>query len=69
MESVAIDPQSVYEDVLVIKSGIAPGTKIVSEGVGKLRAGMKVRDMGATAPTSPAKPATPAPAASTGGKG
>lgn len=69
VESVAVDAQSVYEDVLVINGGVAPGTKIVSEGVGKLRAGMKVRDMGATAPASPAKPATLAPAASTGGKG
>ncbi len=44
VESVAVEPVSVYGDEIVLASGLAPGTKIVAEGVGKLRAGMKVKD-------------------------
>ena len=67
VESVVVNVISAHEKDLVISSGITPGTRIVTEGVAKLRAGMKVNDVTATATSTPAAstPAASTPAAST----
>lgn len=72
VESVAVEPISVFEQDLLISSGVTAGTKIVSEGVGKLRAGMKVRDVAAATAAPAATPpaaATPPTTTSTSTKG
>ena len=67
VESVAVNVISAHEKDLVISSGVTPGTRIVTEGVAKLRAGMKVNDVTATATSTPAAstPAASTPATST----
>lgn len=59
VESVAVKVVSAYEKDLVISGGVTPGTRIVTQGIAKLRAGMKVNDVTATAASTPAA-STPA---------
>jgi membrane fusion protein (multidrug efflux system) len=67
VESVAVQVVSAHEKDLVISGGVTPGTRIVTQGVAKLRAGMKVNDVTATAASTPAAstPAASTPATST----
>ncbi len=58
VESLAVEVISAYEQDLVLAGGVTPGTKIVSEGVNKLRAGMKVMEA-ASKPTTPATTSGP----------